>query len=432
MKVLIISHNPITTHQNMGKTMLTLFSAFKKEDLCQLYVYPTIPDVDKCNSYYRITDKDVLKSCYRFKVVGKKISKEEILSAKSQLFEKDGDELLYRNTKNKRAYRKILRDLMWKISPWYNRSIKEWLERECPTHIFLAPGEAKFIYDIALKISKEFNLPIIAYECDDYYFTKNKKGLLNKIHQYGLKRKIEKLMAKTSHIIAICDQLKESYSEKFSISATTVMTGANYSIASKPKVIEKIKRITYLGNIRLNRYLSIAEVGKVIDEINMENGTSYYLDVYSREKDENILAAFCDVKSINFRGFVSGKDFDEIFYNSQTLLHVEAFDEESIDRVKYSISTKIADSLASGICLFAYGPESVASIDYLIENDCAIYCTDRQELKDKLQILFNDSETRNRVIVNAINTAKENHDLNIVGNKVRKIIENIYNESFAS
>lgn len=406
----------------MGKTMLTLFSAFKKEELCQLYVYPTIPDVDKCSSYYRITDKDVLKSYYKFKVVGKEISKEEISSAKSKLFEKASDETLYRNKKNKKSSRKILRDLMWKCSCWYNRSLKEWLKKESPTHIFLAPGEAKFIYNIALKISKKFNLPIVTYVCDEYYFVEKKKGLAA-LHQKQLDKKIEKLMAKTSHIIAICDKIKNCYSEKFSVSATTIMTGANYPIATEPKDIEKIEKITYLGNIRLNRYFSIAEVGKVIDEINIEKGTSYRLDIYSSEKDKNILATFDDIKSINFCGFVSGKDFDKVFYDSQALMHVEAFDEDSIDRVKHSVSTKIADSLSSGICLFAYGPSQVASIQYLQDNNCAIVCTAQDKLKENLLWLFSSNYDRQKIVQNALNVAKQNHDVQNVGSLVKTIFE---------
>lgn len=41
MKVLLISHNSISTYQNMGKTFLSLFNCFQKEELCQLYIYPS-------------------------------------------------------------------------------------------------------------------------------------------------------------------------------------------------------------------------------------------------------------------------------------------------------------------------------------------------------------------------------------------------------
>ena len=59
MKVLIISHNPMTTYDCMGRTLLTLFSEFNRSELCQLYIYPTVPNADKCDSFYRITDNSL-------------------------------------------------------------------------------------------------------------------------------------------------------------------------------------------------------------------------------------------------------------------------------------------------------------------------------------------------------------------------------------
>lgn len=73
MKLLIISHNPMSTYNNMGRTLCGLFNRFSKEELCQLYIYPSVPDVDRCGSYYRITDKDVLKSYFLLKVKGNEI-----------------------------------------------------------------------------------------------------------------------------------------------------------------------------------------------------------------------------------------------------------------------------------------------------------------------------------------------------------------------
>ena len=57
MKVLLLSHNPVTTYNNMGKTFLSLFSAFRPEELCQLFLYPAVPDTACCGSYYRFTDR---------------------------------------------------------------------------------------------------------------------------------------------------------------------------------------------------------------------------------------------------------------------------------------------------------------------------------------------------------------------------------------
>lgn len=78
MKVLIMSHNPITDYNSMGKTFLALFSAFSEEDLCQFYIYPTLPNIKVCRSYYRITDHEALRSIIFRGNSGRCISNKEI------------------------------------------------------------------------------------------------------------------------------------------------------------------------------------------------------------------------------------------------------------------------------------------------------------------------------------------------------------------
>lgn len=407
MKILIISHNPISTYQNMGKTLESLFYKFDRSELCQFYIYPSIPDSDKCGSYYRITDKDVLRSYYKFKVLGREISPE---LNRHQMFSDEKDEQLYRNRKNKTAVRMLVRDSMWKLSHWFNADLRKWVDAEAPTCIFVVPGTAKFLYDIALKISKYKKIPIITYICDDYYFVNKPDGVLERIKTAMLHKKIEKLMKNSKQLVLICDELKEIYSKNFGIPAITVMTGSNYPIGSDVCVCDSPKTITYMGNIRCNRFYSLAEIGRALDEINTENGTDYRLDIYSGEKDASILAHFEGINSINFCGFVGGEDFDRVFHAAELLLHTESFDEASIDSVKHSVSTKIADTMGSGIPMIAYGPDCVSSMKHLIRNDCAVCITSREELKAKLLNAFEDTEELKRVATNGLKAADIFHN----------------------
>lgn len=410
MKNLIISHNPICTYNNMGKTFMSLFSVFDKEELCQLYIYPSLPDCEFCSSYYRVTDKDVLKSYYKFKVRGREVQKEEISTERHELFENANDEKLYRNRKNKKPSRLLLRDLMWKFSRWYNKSLRNWIKEQQPTCIFVAPGTGKFLYDMALKISKKYNLPIVSYICDDYYFVKKADSFLGRIQQRFLKKKIEKLLTLSKNIVTICDELKDCYEQKFGVPTQTIMTGSSFPIAENVKEQAQVKTITYMGNIRCNRYTALAKVGQALDEINAENGTDFSLEIYTSEKDEGILNSFEGINSLKLCGFISGKEFEKKLQNAELLLHVEAFDEKSIDLVKHSVSTKIADSLGSGVCLLGYGPKEVASMQHLIKNDCALVCTAESELKGFLWKAFFDVEERKRVVENALKAARLYHD----------------------
>lgn len=375
-----------------------------------MYIYPTVPDVDVCSSYYRVTDKDVLDSILKFKKPGGELDKSKIASAKKELFENGEDAKLYKKQGKKDPFKRLMRDAMWSLSRWYTKDLEAWLEREAPTAIFLSPGYAKFIYDIALKISKKLNIPIITYICDDYYFVNEPKGLLGKLQLFLLRKKTDKLMKKTSHLITICDDIKELYEKKFGVPASVVMTGNSYGVSESISVSDAPKAICYFGNISCNRHVSLAEIGRALDRLNETLGASYSLKIYTGEKNPDILRAFDGIKSISLCGFVSGKEFEDTLRASDMLLHTEAFDKASIDLVKHSVSTKIADSLASGIPLFAYGPAEVASMKHLIKHDAAIVCTSPEELEKTLSEAFDDADLRRRAAENGLETARKYHD----------------------
>lgn len=424
MKVLIISHNPVSNQSNMGKTFLSLFSGFDSGELCQLYIYPTIPNTQRCGAWYRVTDKQVLKSLLQFRRPGGEIRPEQIRKDQTA-FEEAADESVYRSRKNKSALRRLLRDAMWQLSRWYSPELKAWLDREKPDCIFVAPGVAKFVHNFALRISRDRKIPIVTYVCDEFYFVKRPDEWLDRIRLALLKGKIEKLMSATAHLVVISDELKEDYEKRFGVPTTKLMTGAASEAAREPKLTAQPRSICYFGNIRCNRYTSLGEIGQTLDALNRELGTDYRLKIYTAEKDRQILASLERYESVELCGFVSGDAFDRALKGSELLLHVEAFDEASVDTVRHSVSTKIADSLASGIPFLAYGPAEISSMRHLMRNDCAITATSREALREMLLTAFTDPEARRRAAENAIRTAKAHHDTRVTGETLRQILESV-------
>ena len=407
MKVLIISHNPITTYESMGKTLKSLFSSFSKEELCQLYIYPTVPDIDFCNSYYRITDISVLKSFYKFNVKG-----EEVFYNENQhnLFENETQKNFYSNKKNQQSFRLFLRDTMWKLSHWFNKDLKQWIERERPDCIFVATGLSVLIYNIAIKISKYYGIKLVSYFCDDYYFAKNKKRLFDILHYWGLRKKIRKIIKFSSFCTFINDMMNSAYSKEFNIDGLTTMTASSFEPIEGDSS-KSIERISYFGNLRLGRYDSLCKLGKVIDDLNTFFHKTITIDVFSPENDDFILKKLSEIKCINFRGFVTGSDYLREFDNAECFLHCESFEKKYTEITRYSISTKIPDILASGKPIFAFGPTNIACISYLKVNDIAFVSDNEADIKDELTNLLSDSQIRKRKMINAYKLCKKNHDL---------------------
>lgn len=408
MKVLLISHNPITTYQSMGKTFLSLFSEFDRDELCQLYIYPTLPDVDVCHSYYRITDRNVFESYWHLgKVNGREITIRDIDTTKHDFYENEKEENFI--SVKKTALKTVFRDLMWKLSRWYTRQLKDWIERERPTCIFLAPGEAKFIYDIALRISEDFKLPIITYICDEFYFIDKTNGLIDKWRLRLLQRKIRQLMKKSSCIVAISDEINKQYSKEFNVNAETIMTGASIPVSNEYEARTEFKGITYLGNLAYDRISSLIEIGRALDDVNSSKGTDVKVFLYTRTLSEEQKEKIIGTKSIEYCGYVTGEEFSKTLKSADALLHIESFKDIYIDKVKNSISTKIADSLASGNPLVAYAPSQIASMRYLMANEAALTITSSSELKEKLSDFVMNQSVRLYIAQNGTSAAKLHH-----------------------
>ncbi len=422
MKVLIVSHNPVSEQSNMGKTFLSLFSGFGAEELCQLYIYPTIPDQGACGSYYRVTDKDALASRLHRGPVGGEISGDRIGTV-AGAFEHPGDAVLYRSRRNKSPLRQLLRDGIWQTARWYTPQLGQWLDREAPNCMFVAPGGAKFLYDMALRIARDRALPVVTYLCDEHYFVAQPHTLSGQWRLKLLKGRMEALLTRSAALTVISPELKAQYGPFFGLETTILMTGAAFPPAAAPKGGEEPEAICYFGNIRCGRWRSLARIAEELDDLNLERGTAWKLRIHTAEEDPEILSALKKYRSLEFGPFVTGSEFARALHSARLLLHVEDFAPESVDAVRHSVSTKIADSLASGVPLVAYGPPGIASMEHLRHNDCALLADDPAQLRALLMTAFTDAGARTAAAQKGLETAERYHSAPAVSRQLRAVLQ---------
>lgn len=82
-----------------------------------------------------------------------------------------------------------------------------------------------------------------------------------------------------------------------------------------------------------------------------------------------------------------------------------------------------------GPCLIAYGPEGIASIDYLKENNAAYVITRPEDLESGLTEILTNAALREQIIKNARALAERNHNADVNPKKVREWLENIVNDN---
>jgi len=406
MRLLIISHNVFSLTENMGKTLLGYFENWESDKLAQLYFHSEVPVTEKCFKYYNITDTDALKSILLRTKCGRSFGINDIKSdLKTSRTDSGVKAKLYQKARKRTPLIYLLRNSIWNLSNWNNKKLNNWIDEFKPEAVFFASGDYSFSYKIALKIAKKRNIPLYISCMDDYYFYNiNHKSILGKLQHRLFMNYVKRTIDYSKCIFTICDKMTKDYSIYFKKPCYTIHNPYSISVSSE----KKENKIVYLGNLGYNRHIQLVSIGQALKKAQLPNIPSH-IDVYSSESQPEILKDLTIENGVVFHGSVSSKEVEKIIKSSLLVIHTESFDNDIRERVKYSVSTKIADCLASGACILAYGPSDVASIEYLIDNNAAFVITRQEDLEKGIIKILSDEQLRLDITNNAKNLACKNH-----------------------
>lgn len=411
-RVLVISHNTFCDTTAMGRTLNGFFQAWKTENLAQLYFHNEIPTTDICCNYFRITDIDVLKSIFTQKHYYSKFSKASIQIGRINPREDKGlISVLYQFARNRSSLIYYFRSTIWKLGKWYSIDLKRWIDDYNPQVVFFASGDYEFSYKIAKKICDYKKIPLILYCCDDNYLIKYPfYSIFRRIYHYVFLKKVKEVFDITKVVITICNQMASDYNSFFNIRCETIYTSYSQEAqAIQLKSHDYEFKFLYLGNLGLNRHKPLIELAHSINS-NQLAGNDSYIHVYSSEKRKRILKAFSKEPGIIFHGEVGKSEVDKIIQKSEYVLHVESFRKKEIEKIRYSISTKIPDLLASNSNILVYGPRNVASVDYLANSNAAIILSKDNLLADLQHYMSESEDIKQKRRVNAKKLVVNNHD----------------------
>lgn len=396
-KILVISHLAFNDSNNVGKTLYSLFYDYNKDNIIQLFFNPLSPNVDKCSSSYLITDEEMIKSLY-----GKRAG------SIYEYFESEGisTKSSYVNNNKKSTYFLFFRDVLWKFGRINYPSLFSWIKDFTPDVIFLAPGYSSFSYRIALKISKHFSLPIVTFVMDDFYNEKKSNSIVERFREKWLKNSIKKTLLQSSKIFACSQEMASDYEKEFGKNIDVLYTPIlDYHITTKKWKKSKVNNYLFAGNLNLNRYEILYKIGTYLGEKYSDSK----LYVYAPTEFKNEIETLSSLNNVEYGGFISADELNRKITESDVVLHVEAFDELSALRTRYSISTKIPMCMSSGKIFFAVGPKMQSGINYLKKTNSAIVSTSLEEMNSNIDYIQSPEFNYQEIYSNAIKTVEANH-----------------------
>lgn len=405
-RILVISHNVFSRTTAMGKSMSDMLGCVPAENMAQLYFHSEVPTTNVCGRYLRIRDGDVLRSVISRRCRPTVFTDADIsVDRKTPRVDTGALSKAYQFGRRRTPMVYILRNLVWTLGKWKSRELEKWLDEFAPDIIFFASGDYTFSYKIAYKIAKARNIPIVLWCPDDYYISRRfSRSPLGSLYHRSLLKWTKKVASCTESVIVISDGMKRDYPKIFDKPIRVLRISAGENNFAEPQ--NERAGIFYVGGLGVNRIEPLVALGRELKKASIPGFER--IQVYSGDKNPKTLAELTDENGICFHGGAAADDVPKILGSAKYLLHVEAFDRSSVERTRYSLSTKIGESLASGACLIAYGPHDISSMSYLDENDAAIMLDEPHDIVSALT--QTDDAAYERYVQNALELTRRNHD----------------------
>ena len=417
-RILVISNQCLSKNTSNGRTLGSMFKGWPKECIAQFCLDLQSPDLDLCDNYYSVTDKEAIISLLHLK-------KQQTQTNNST------EDKPNRAGRPKYPLLMIFRDLVWKTGCWEKMGFKKWVEDFNPEMVLLQSGDSTFMLRIARQIAQKKNIPLAVYNSEGYYFFKKawntKKHWTNSIFfpimKWMYDIEFERMMSINIHSVYLNDILQEKYYSTFKDNSDVIYNSS--SIAFSPKPFNKENpRFSYLGNLGLDRPLALIQISEVIHDIN----ANYKLDVYGAfiPGQEHI---FNNAPYISYKGVIPYEQVKEVIADSDVLFHCEVSDEKWAEPLKYGFSTKIADAISIGHNFVLFAPGQIACSKYIKDTGAAWHAESESELKNVLRTIICDEVARDAKVEIAKIIAFQNHNEESNAKRFQNILINCYTKN---
>ncbi len=424
-RILIVAHNSFSKFSNNGKTLESMFSDFKREQLMQVFFSENEhPDFEFCTNYFKITDGNVLKKLlFLAKDCGsiENFNDEELLkiddyNVKSKKFK---NSIFFKFAKSKSNYLTFFRDILWSFNTWKTKKFLDWNNTLNPNLVFYVGGNFGFSHNIARYLAKYNNVPLVVYFTDDYLINPINQNIIDVIQRNRMKLFYKKTVEQAAICFAIGDLMAKDYSTYFGKKFHPIMNSTEIEeyvlYTQKQRIV-----VSYFGGLHLNRDKMLTRLGKVNSNIS--------INVYSMAEVSDKLNGQFKASGIDFKGAITGKALKKAIIESDILLHVESDDAFNKSLTKLSVSTKIPEYLMSGRLILGFGPPDAASMRILSDNEIGLVIPSTvpdKLLETELNEIASNFELRKAIGKKGYDYAVNNFDKQIISKQFKQQLESL-------
>lgn len=418
-KVLFLTPCAFNYINGGGITFSNLFRGWPKDRLATI-THDLVPvSMEVCENYYHLTNHEFsyvfpLSLAFKPKLYMPTTGSLEIISTNSP-------------SKMVQIKRKILGNAGLPAKGQLSQDLKKWITNYKPDVIYTILGSLP-VMDLVLKVSQQFNLPIVTHLMDEGVVDPKFTGFFSEIVNYRYKNILDKIVKNSSIRMGICKKMAEAYSHRFGVKFSYFHNGIMANKIQKMNTNKDRPIICYTGSILPQAQLeSLKEMALLIAKL-----ADYKMDIELHIYTPDFHSCYLKTSEFSHPNVILKPTIidDELYLktlNQSSVLFLPVnFDAHSIHFIKYSMPTKVPSYLASGTPILVYGPQGVAQVDYALEEGWAkvVSQKDSQLLEESLKDMLAKDELNQSLVAIAHACVLKNHDLEKIRSKFwEKLIE---------
>jgi len=428
-RVLVVSGEPFWQGSATGLTMSSLFREWPKDKLACIYISPIVPDWTMCNHYWKLGVSDLRfirglggrsTSTRSTQPIVRKESK--ALSYQTILNIGSSDLRMIKQCRRHLAGQAV-RDLnIYRIPDAITKDLRNFR----PQIIYSMLGSNPLL-QLVTDLADSFSIPIVSHFMDDWPSTLYRTSLFRMALRKMMRTRLTAVLERAPKRLVIGDAMATAFSRRYGGEFLPFMNAVEPIILEQPVVPppsrKKIK-LVYVGGLHLNRWRSLRDIGLTLQTLQAE-GMEVEAVIYSQPRfiEESKKIEMPPV--MHFAGSLSSDDVTDVLRDADILLHIESFDQASLEFTRYSVSSKIPESMCVARPILAYGPEELASIRYVRDEGVgvAVGVQSQEALSTALRELINSQTLRETLGAKGYHVAHRRHNAVTQRQQFRSVLE---------
>ena len=402
MKILVINTQSLNHNNATGVTLRSILRNVPCEDLAELYMQPCVRAADALP--IRAVHLGARECPIR--TLANRLNKKGIESAPVTV-QASGP---HRTGMKRRIKERMIMSVDFE-AVFLTRRIRKFLKEFSPDCIYTL-GNSIDTMKYVCKVAKYCGISVLPHFMDNWQQSHRYGSGKYPLHQKVTQKWLKKMYAHAACALTISEKMAEVYDERWKIHHFALMNAVDvdrFHCVQNRAAGENV--FVYAGGLHLNRYRSLAEIARAVDEQSTRHPEkTYRLEIYTDEKSKALYEPVLSVySSVIFRPYVTHEEIMSVYERASALIHIESFDTENRNFIRYSLSTKISEYLATGLPILLYAPSDIFVAEYLKGHDAAAVVSNAEDLNVVVERLTEDAPYRERIEKNAQRLAHEKH-----------------------